>query len=119
LKQKVTGKEAETGKIDIDLMMTGRPRSLRDKMRVNLDAVREAEEEKTVASLEDVTERLEGNREGDPPTEEGKARIKPGRVLVYFPRPLIIKGLTLASSRGVFSMCRGDNIIFSISFSKL
>jgi len=54
------GIDLETGRIDIDLMMTGKPRSLREKMKAVLDAVREVEDEKTVASLEDIVERLEG-----------------------------------------------------------
>jgi len=58
LKEQVTGREAElaiqlvkssiqqvgidleTGKIDTDLMITGKPRSLRENMKVVLDAVR-------------------------------------------------------------------------------
>jgi len=58
------GIDLETGKIDIDLMMSGKPRSLREKMKAVLDAVREVEDEKTVASLEDVVERLEGTGMG-------------------------------------------------------
>ena len=53
------GIDLETGRIDIDLMITRKPMSLREKMKAVLDAVRDIEEEKTVASLEDVAERLE------------------------------------------------------------
>jgi len=58
------GIDLETGRIDIDLMITGKPRSLRENMKTVLDAVRDVEEEKTVASLEDIIERLEGTGMG-------------------------------------------------------
>jgi len=54
------GIDLETGRIDIDLMMTGKPRSLREKMKAVLDAIREVEDEKEDASLEDIVEQLEG-----------------------------------------------------------
>jgi len=74
LKEEVMGKEAEmaielmkssiqqvgidleTGKIDIDLMIIGKPTSLREKMATILDIVREIEKEKTFVSLEDIAE---------------------------------------------------------------
>ena len=56
---KQVGIDLETGRIDIDLMITGRPRSLRDKMKAVLDTVEEVEDEKGDASLEDIAERLE------------------------------------------------------------
>lgn len=95
LKEKVTGREAElaiqlvkssiqqvgidleTGKIDIDLMMTGKPMSLREKMKMVLDAVREVEEEKGDVSLQDVIERLEGT---------GMSREEIERVLLQLKR---------------------------------
>ena len=55
------GIDLETGKVDIDLMMTGRPMSLREKMAAVLDAVREIEEEKKEASFEEIAERVEGS----------------------------------------------------------
>jgi len=75
LKQEVTEKEAEmainlmyasiqqvgvdleTGKIDIDQMIIGKPRSFSEKMKAVLGIIREIEREKGTASYNDVKER--------------------------------------------------------------
>ena len=52
------GIDIETGKPDIDVILTGKPKSMRDKFVMLLDAIRELQEEKGYAEDEEVREAL-------------------------------------------------------------
>jgi replicative DNA helicase Mcm len=48
------GIDVETGRPDIDVILTGKPKSLRDKIAVFLDTLRELQEEKGHAEDEEL-----------------------------------------------------------------
>ncbi|MCX8187609.1 MAG: minichromosome maintenance protein MCM [Nitrososphaeria archaeon] len=52
------GIDIETGKLDIDVILTGKPKSMRDKFVILLDTIRELQEEKGYAEDEEVKEAL-------------------------------------------------------------
>ena len=52
------GVDVSTKRLDIDVIMTGKPKSLRDKLQLVLDAIVSLEKERGMAKLEDVLERV-------------------------------------------------------------
>ncbi|MCD6235894.1 MAG: minichromosome maintenance protein MCM [Thaumarchaeota archaeon] len=52
------GIDVETGKPDIDVILTGKPKSMRDKFVILLDTIREFQEEKGYAEDEEIREAL-------------------------------------------------------------
>jgi replicative DNA helicase Mcm len=57
-----------SGKIDIDIIMTGKPKSLRDKLQIVLSSIVDAEKDVAMVSEEELYEKLE--REYDIKREE-------------------------------------------------
>jgi DNA replicative helicase MCM subunit Mcm2 (Cdc46/Mcm family) len=64
------GIDVETGRPDIDVILTGKPKSLRDKIAIFLDTLRELQEEKGHAEDEELREALK--EKGFTDTEIGK-----------------------------------------------
>lgn len=48
-----------SGKIDIDIIMTGKPKSLRDKLRAVLSSITDAEKEVGMVSEQELYEKLQ------------------------------------------------------------
>jgi len=80
------GIDVETGKPDIDVILTGKPKSVRDKFVMLLDVIRELQEEKGYAEDEEVREVLR---------ERGLSDAEIGKLLsrllsdgkIFSPRP--------------------------------
>jgi len=54
------GIDVETGRPDIDVILTGKPKSIRDKFIIMLDTIKELQEEKGYAEDEELREALRG-----------------------------------------------------------
>jgi replicative DNA helicase Mcm len=81
------GIDVTTGKIDIDIIMTGTPKTVRDRLQIILAVIVEAEKAGEMIHDEDLYQRLQ--------QEYGLARVESSRLLeqlvrdglVYSPKP--------------------------------
>ncbi len=80
------GIDVETGRIDIDVVMTGKPRSQQEKLSVLMKIIEELEEEAGMAKVKDVVKRAE-EKGLDRAFIEKALRMLKREGAIYEPRP--------------------------------
>jgi replicative DNA helicase Mcm len=83
--------DVETGVPDIDSVMSGKPRSLQEKIKLVIDTIRDIEEVNGVASEHEVRRRL---------LEEGLKEEELGRILTR----LLVEGRIYTPRSGVYKL---------------
>jgi replicative DNA helicase Mcm len=80
------GIDLESGKIDIDIIMTGKPKSMRDKLQAVLSVILGIEKEKGIVKMEDLYDALEELEIGREEADKFIRQLKTDGA-VYEPKP--------------------------------